>query len=186
MPKTTLLFLDTEFTGLQQNAQLISLALYKDEENYFYAEFTDYPKIASNDWVAENVITKLKFNAAKTQLSINDNIFRIKNNTSEVVRLLKEWLSRFEIIEIWADVLAYDWVLFCQLFGGAMSIPTNIFYAPFDLATLFRVKNYILPDSQYNTDVSRYDFVNIPVTNHHNALTDAKVEKWCYDKLMQQ
>ena len=52
-----LLFLDTEFTGLdQQNPSLISLALVKEDGEYFYAELPPmfYAHRAS-DWVRQNV-----------------------------------------------------------------------------------------------------------------------------------
>ena len=37
-------FLDTEFTGLTKDTDLISIGLYIDEENYFYGEFNDWDK----------------------------------------------------------------------------------------------------------------------------------------------
>lgn len=36
------IFLDTEFTGLHQNAALISLAMVAETGEEFYAEFNDY------------------------------------------------------------------------------------------------------------------------------------------------
>jgi 3' exoribonuclease, RNase T-like len=108
----------------------------------------------------------------------------IKGNRGEVTDSLKEWLKQFDQIEIWADVLAYDWVLFCELFGGALHVPENIFYAPFDLATLFYLKGYIEPINNYEKDISRYQFAGTDEALRHNALEDARVEKMCRDKLM--
>ena len=45
------IFLDTEFTGLTQSAQLISLALVADTGEEFYAEFTDYELVDASDWM---------------------------------------------------------------------------------------------------------------------------------------
>lgn len=56
-----LLFLDTEFTGLdQENPSLISLALVKEYGDYFYAELplTCYAHRAS-EWVQQNVVPHL-------------------------------------------------------------------------------------------------------------------------------
>ena len=39
---TMQLYLDTEFTGLEQSAQLISIALVSADERTFYVEFIDY------------------------------------------------------------------------------------------------------------------------------------------------
>lgn len=56
-----LLFLDTEFTGLdQENPSLISLALVKEDGDFFYAELapTCYVHRASG-WVRQNVMPHL-------------------------------------------------------------------------------------------------------------------------------
>ena len=52
-------FLDTEFTGLTKDTDLISIGLYIDEENYFYGEFNDCDLRKSFDWLEETVISKL-------------------------------------------------------------------------------------------------------------------------------
>jgi hypothetical protein len=94
---------------------------------------------------------------------------------------LKIWFSRqFDVpgkttFEIWSDCLAYDWVLFCDLFGGAMKVPSNIYYIPFDICTLFKARGV-------DPDVNREEFAGI-TGSKHNALHDAKVIKVCYEKL---
>ncbi len=45
------ILLDTEFTGLTQFTQLISLALVADTGEEFYAEFTDYDLDDKKDWM---------------------------------------------------------------------------------------------------------------------------------------
>ena len=40
---------------------------------------------------------------------------------------LIEWLSYYKEVEIWSDCLAYDWVLFNQIFGHAFNIPNNVY-----------------------------------------------------------
>ena len=130
------LFLDCEFTGLVQNTSLISLALYKDEENYFYAEFTDYNKKLMNAWLESNIIAQLFFNDTKSTLSKKGNVIKIKNSTTVILQHLKNWIKNFDDIQIWGDVPVYDWMLFCELFGGSLNLPNNVFYIPFDIATL--------------------------------------------------
>lgn len=179
------IFLDTEFTGLHQRTTLISLALIADTGEEFYAEFTDYDTTQVNDWITENVIKKLFGNLSNAATTgITGNTILVSGNKKEVAALLQKWFTRFAAIEIWADVLAYDWVLFCELFGGAFNIPNNIFYTPFDLATLFRIKGLIEPISQYKKDVSRFDFSGTDKNKQHNALEDARAEKICFEKLM--
>lgn len=183
----SLIFLDSEFTGLHQRTTLISIALYNSDECYFYAEFTDFDTTSLSPWLEEHVLSKLEFNITKTTLIQHGHSIKIKDNSTIIKKFLLKWLSQFNNIEIWADVLAYDWVLFCELLGGARSeeFPSNIFYAPFDLATLFRIKGYILPTDQYHRDINRFDFVDEDKALQHHALADARVEKLCYQKLME-
>ena len=103
---------------------------------------------------------------------------KLQLNKEEIKEALTIWLSQFEEVEMWSDCLAYDWVLFCDIFGGAFSIPKNIYYIPFDICTLFKVKGI-------DPDVSRESFANMTDDSRkHNALWDAEVIAECYSKLM--
>ncbi len=179
-------FLDTEFTGLHQRASLISMALYVDDDTYFYAEFNDYSVRQLTPWIQENVISKLQITQTFSFVTDGEKV-RMKGNKTQIRKALRIWLIQFDLIEIWADVLAYDWVLFCNLFGGAFKIPENIFYAPFDISTLFRSKGLIMPNSKYGGDISRLTYVDVNGDGkQHNALEDARIGKLCYDKLMEK
>ncbi len=181
----TKLFLDTEFTGLHQKTTLISLAMVADTGEAFYAEFTDYDEEQVSDWHREHVLAKLWVNN-KDAIEENNDLVYVVGNSETVKAALQQWIAQFSFVEIWADVLAYDWVLFCELFGGAFGIPENIFYAPFDLATFFRVKNIIVPVSKYDKDIVRFEYGNGNKPEQHNALADARVELACYKKLMNE
>lgn len=181
------IFLDTEFTGLHKNTTLISLALVAESGEEFYAEFTDYDTTQVNDWITKNVLSKLLGNLPDVSaVDITMKVIKVSGNKTDIAMALRKWFTNdhFKSVEIWADVLAYDWVLFCDLFGGAFNIPDNIFYAPFDLATLFRIKGLIEPVSQYKKDISRFDFSGADKSKQHNALEDARTEKICFEKLM--
>lgn len=181
--KTTKIFLDTEFTGLTQDTTLISLALVSDDGREFYAEFTDYDKTQVNDWVSNNVISLLELK--EDGVWLHASTLRAKGDKIVIKTELSKWFAQFEAVEIWADVLAYDWVLFCELFGGAFGIPENIFYAPFDLATAFRLKGVIEPQGKFDGDISRFEFAGIGSERQHHALEDARAEKICWEKLME-
>ena len=101
--------------------------------------------------------------------------------TSEQCRdKLYRWLQRFnQKIYMWSDCLAYDWVLFNNLFGGALEVPKFIYYIPFDICTLFE-------DRGIDPDIHRETFAELGEGNKHNALWDARVIKACYEKLMAQ
>jgi hypothetical protein len=178
----TKLFLDTEFTGLHQKTTLISLALVAESGEEFYAEFTDYDPLQLNDWLKENVLPKL-YITNNVLFDKKQNGIYLKGDSVTIKEALQKWISQFKGVEVWADVLAYDWVLFCELFGGALNIPANIFYAPFDIATLFRIKDIITPTGQNAEDISRYEFAEQDSVKQHNALYDANAEKICWEKI---
>lgn len=80
-------------------------------------------------------------------------------------------------VEMWSDCLAYDWVLFCQLFCGAFDIPDNVYYIPFDICTMFKLKGI-------DPDINREEFAGVAdAKEKHNALHDAEVIRSCYWKL---
>ncbi len=151
----------------------------------FYAEFNDFDHNQIFDWLEIEVFPKLIWKNTSNRVHLgNDTIYKY-GNKCEIKSNIKEWLEQFAMVEIWADVLAYDWVLFCELFGGAFKIPENIFYTPFDLATLLRLKGRITPNGKYGGDTNRFEFAKIdPNGKQHNALEDARVEMICYHKIM--
>ncbi len=75
------------------------------------------------------------------------------------------------------------------MWEGAFGLPECVYYIPFDIATLFKVKNL-------DPDVNRETFALIDDTNikkfdedwigekQHGALWDAQVIKACYEKLV--
>lgn len=177
------LFIDTEFTGLHQSTTLISLALVAETNEEFYAEFTDFDLTGMQDWISENVIPNLFLTEKDQNLKDLKKLY-IKGTKEEIKQELKTWIAQFgnkkNSIQIWGDVPAYDWVLFCQLFGGALNIPGEIHYICGDIATLFMAKGL-------DKDISRVDFVKEMLKdekdNRHNALFDAKVTRLCFQKL---
>lgn len=177
------IFLDCEFTELSKEASLISLALYVDDETFFYAEFNDYDKNKLSDWHKENVTKHLEFEHEAEYYKEEERKIKIKNATVVITEHLKTWLKQFNEIEIWGDVPHYDWVLFCDLFGGALMIPQNVHYICRDIATLLLAKNI-------NIDIERTEFVKNEIkglkNRQHNALFDAIVGKFCYQKLIKK
>lgn len=201
----TKIFFDTEFTGLHQETTLISIGLISECGKTFYAEFTDYDKSQIDDWLKENVISKLRFtdkitaavggwenwitdkgkfsNALEMTLANKDmSEFECVGQTPMVKNRLGKWLSQFEAVEMWSDCLCYDWVLFSQIWGHAFNIPKNVYYIPFDICTLFKFKG-IDPDVN-REEFSGMAFISSEIPKKHNALWDARVIKMCYEKLM--
>lgn len=184
----TLIFYDTEFTGLHQGTTIISIGLVADNGDYFYAEFNDFDRSQVNSWLEDNVLSNLMFRdyIDKNKMVVPKSM-QVKNwmmcgNTKQVTRYLKEWLSKFDVVEMWSDCLPYDYVLFNELFDGSLNSPVP--YIHFDICTLMKIKN-IDPDIGRESFGDKY----IQKNNHlnkilkHNSLWDAYVIKACYDKM---
>lgn len=175
----TRIFFDTEFTGLHQKTTLVSIGLISEDGRTFYAELTDYDKDAIDEWLQENVIDNLLLHEKPDGFISYENDstnVTAKGDTAYIADCLADWLSTFERVEMWSDCLAYDWVLFNNLFGHAFNIPQNVYYIPFDLCTVFKLHGI-------DPDVNREAFAGVEGAKH-NALHDALVIKACYDKLM--
>jgi hypothetical protein len=172
------LFFDTEFTGLHQNTTLISIGFISENGKTFYAELTDYDESQVDEWISENVISKLKY-TNEGIYNYNYSEFEMKGNSFEVAEQLRLWLLQFEEVEIWSDCLHYDWILFINLFGGAFDIPKNVYYIVFDLCTAFKMK-------EIDPDINREEFAlgDSTINEKHNALWDAKMIRACYIRLM--
>jgi 3' exoribonuclease, RNase T-like len=186
----TKLFFDTEFTGLHQNTTLISIGIVSDCGKTFYAELNDYDQNQIDEWLQNNVIENL-FLTRLVKLSgegvSHDGCDMHVCNILELRVRLEKWLSQFDKVEIWSDCLSYDWVLFNQIFGHAFNIPENVYYIPFDICTLFKVKG-VDPDVSREKfggdniyDGIKFKFAGAPT---HNALRDSFLIRACYNKLL--
>lgn len=186
------IFFDTEFTGLHQDTTLISIGCVAEDGDSFYAELTDYDASQVDEWIQTNVIDKLQL--LTRLVSATDREMRVSGNKETVRHYLHKWLSEQSTrnavygdmrnifpdrhpqkLEMWSDCYAYDWVLFCELFGGAFSVPECVYYIPFDLSTLLKIKGI-------DPDISREEYAGMGEGDEHNALWDAKVIKACYEK----
>lgn len=181
-PEKFKVFMDTEFTGLHQNTTLISIGCVAETGHTFYAELTDYDESQIDNWIKENVIGNLHFRSQGEFLKGGFHT-RMKGNLKDVERALEFWLfcrsTLKDSVQIWSDCYAYDWMLFNQLFGGAMEKPHMVHYIPMDLSTLFYSKGI-------DPDISRSKFSKLSMTKllQHNALADAIAIMGCYYRLM--
>lgn len=183
----TRLYLDCEFTGLHQNTSLISIALVSghEEEDHrrkaFYGINSAYDKSQVNTWIQRNVIDNLEIKLKEDEkLYVWLDMEHCQSCPDVLCHELRKWIKQFDEVEIWCDVLAYDWVLFCELFGGAFKIPKNVYYIPFDFGTLLRVNN-IDPDISRSKLAKKFSGINI---REHNALWDAFGLMICIEDLI--
>lgn len=184
------LYFDTEFTGLHQNTTLISLGIVTDDDNFFYAEFDDYDKNQVDPWLEQNVLSNLLLNDLDKIENLSNKGKFVKGSSEEIKQEIESWVQMIgtDKVELWSDCLAYDWVLFNNLWGNALDLPPVFYYIPMDLSTALRIKGV-------NADISREDFaggfdgfryssnINPLALNKHNALWDAFIIKACVQKL---
>ncbi len=186
------LFFDEEFTGLHKDTTLISIGITSESGEFFYCELTDYNKSQVDNWIQINVIGNLKYDLppeGEDNYYVRTNHFNQKidtrkgfsiemqGDTEDLKRELTEWLAQWDEVEMWSDCLAYDWVLFNHIFGHAFNIPKNVYYIPFDICTLFKIKGI-------DPDISREQYSGmVENVEKHNALWDAIVIKACFDRL---
>ena len=111
-----------EFTSLSPDAQIISIGIISDCGNSFYAEFSDFDINRCDDWVKENVVSKLEFypkvgNSNKDGLHSDANPFKVGGTFDDVKFYLKEWLSQFSDYQIQfvCDCGTWDWYWLVQL-----------------------------------------------------------------------
>jgi len=202
------IFFDTEFTGLRKNTTLLSLGAVSEDDRIFYAEFTDYDKSQVDGWIYENVIKNMPLLSCHIHESKEDRFWawskkevNVIGTKNEIAEDFKNWIldihgyipswvdgydetkePDFPICEFWSDCLAYDWVLLCDMYGGALNIPKFFYYIPFDICTLFELKDI-------DPDINREKFADLNADasiRKHNALWDARVIKACYEKLNEE
>lgn len=178
------IYFDTEFTGLHQRTTLISLGAVSDDGRTFYAEFTDYKQCQVDEWVEINVLKNLMMpvleDGRKSYMEAKDGCIKARGGSQFIAGMFASWLTQFEEqLYLWGDCPAYDWVLLCELFGGAQHIPECVYYIPLDLETYAVAKG--LP---YN--FSRREMASLENAVQHNALDDAMVIRVCHRKIGEQ
>lgn len=111
-----LIFFDTEFTDLHQDAQLISIGLVsEDGKQTFYAELTDTYQVKDcSDFVKQCVLPILEGGDAAMTMA-------------EMAERLLLWLSNFNgPVRLVTDSMAWDWRWIQGVFQKASAWPENV------------------------------------------------------------
>lgn len=174
-----IVFLDSEFTSLSQNAKLISIGMTDLSNNTFYSEVIgDYSYDDCSDWVKQNIIPTLKYND-NTEHQVT-NTFSGASNLTKLKENIFKWfenISSNKKVLIISDCLAYDWILFAETMKDDRGeFPMDkIFYVPVDIMGVLMAKGI-------DIDVERESLVNMSSENKHDALHDAIVIKEIFKK----
>ena len=147
------IFLDCEFTQLNQDSKLISLALVAESGEEFYVELTDtYSVEDCSDFVIQNVLPQLD------PLQYGQSLVGARAS-------LRRFLGRFgDELEVCSDAPYWDWKFFCDLVcTDHQPWPVQVVNQPTDLTSLF---------NQVNEDA--LDGLELSDPPHH-ALLDAQM-----------
>lgn len=136
------LYFDTEFTGLHQNTKLLSIGICDAMGNIFYAELPyNFKEGEKDEFVKNEVLPHMVSNKEPEQYAEIDRfithmheskiscVYVIAESDEHLKGKLDGWLeavSGGQPIQMCSDVSHYDFVLFCEIFGGAMSLPSNV------------------------------------------------------------
>ena len=174
-------FLDCEFTSLEKEAELISVALISEHGEELYIEIGDVKNTAAyklldkdqKEWLVKNVFSN--FFIAEDIRVMSGSYYKLEKKMC--AGKIEEWLrdqvkGKNDVkVEFWGDVPAYDWVLLCDLWGGARNLPEYIHYIIRDLGTYLETKGIV-------ADTSRESLLNEKIHGKlHNALYDARLSR---------
>jgi hypothetical protein len=147
------IFLDCEFTQLNQDSKLISLALVSESGEEFYVELTDtYSVEDCSDFVIKNVLPQL-------------DPLQYGQSLVEARASLRSFLGCFgEELEVCSDAPHWDWGFFYDLAcADHQPLPVQVMNQPTNLTILF---------NQVNAEA--LEQVELSYLPHH-ALLDARM-----------
>jgi hypothetical protein len=174
------IYFDCEFTGLDKNAELISIGMVAENGKQIYVEFDDISLSDLDPWIWDNVISNLIWFKSGSEFVEN---YCYTSKTSACITIIT-WLKQFDTVEWVSDVCHYDFVLLIDLlYGNALAIPDNHSRVCYDINNDIAFSKHITSDKAF--DLSREDLVeelDMVITGEkHNALYEAKVIKAIYD-----
>ncbi len=147
------IFLDCEFTQLNQYSKLISLALVSESGKEFYVELTDtYSVEDCSDFVIQNVLPQL-------------DSLQYGQSLVEARASLRSFLSSFdEELAVCSDAPHWDWGFFYDLVcADHQPWPVQVVSQPTNLTSLF---------NQVNAEaLEQVELSDLP----HHALLDARM-----------
>lgn len=185
-----------DFNKSYHSIQLISIGIVAEDGREFYAVSNEFNPGDANDWVKENVISKLpkrfevydcgaieaplvKYDTWKPNKQIAEEAKKFClehveiNQHSDIDRWGKDCPAEF-----YAYYADYDWVVFCALFGTMMDLPKGFPMYCRDMKQDVdrEAALNMTPYSNFETELSRIKaHENYPKqTDEHNALADAR------------
>ena len=185
----TKVFFDLEYTGLHKLTTPISIAMVAEDGRSFYAEFTDFDKFQIDDYVRQHVLPKRilsDFNVGTDYQPDSQEVI-MKGDIDKIFTAVNKWLLDYETdgVQMWGDMLAYDWVLFINIFGNGQALPKHIDVIPLDLCTALKLCG---EDPHVDRLIFAYgeEKAESAKKEQNNALFDAKTSIEVYKRLMEK
>lgn len=150
-------FIDTEFIEYPNTIELISIGIVNENNEKLYLISNEYNESNADDWVKDNVLIYVNKNEGISIAEIREKIVNFFGNDDD--------------IKIYMYYGAYDWVVFCWIFGKMIDLPKNFPMFFYDLKVMM-----IEYENFYNTFPEN--------NNEHNALSDAMWNKEIYEYIM--
>lgn len=194
-------FFDTEFIEWAGGIDLVSIGIVSENGDTFYAESTNFDERNADQWVVDNVLSKLRFwgnpdaskgfcnsySAFRADKSIVTEVFGTDKLISEsILKWIEECEKRMDKTvgskhvkrnpEFYAYYGAYDWVIFARLFGRLIDKPDNFPMWVRDLKQMMWERGL-------DTDWKRQNHPD--PEGEHNALVDAQWNKDLYGLIIE-
>jgi len=187
---------------------MISVGIACEDGREYYAISTEFNPKNANEWVKNNVISKLPDRYVDIMDSPNRRMQAMAWKPNKVILrdiydffgyapfdtgFGSDWLGADQDIQVYGYYADYDWVLLCSLFGRMMDLPDAFPMHCIDLKQILDEKVGNLNNSDFFTEfhktepLSFRDKLELVKTkntkypkqvNEHNALADAK---WNYE-----
>lgn len=120
-------YLDTEFIEHATGIELLSLGIVSEKGESFYAENTAVDLRLADKWVGENVLPYLgkdnNFQYGMHGTHYYGDTTTCQGDYSYIHQEILNFLKEDDKPEFYAYYGAYDWVVFCKIFGRMIDLP---------------------------------------------------------------
>ena len=152
-------FFDCEFNEQDGKIDLISIALVNDLGRILCVTSSEFDLKAAQakPWLVENVLAQLP----------PPELWKTRK---EIVADIIAFVGKDPKPRFWAWFASYDWVIFCQLFGGMLNLPN-------------KWPQYVM-DLKQEHALAGSPRLPLQMDGQHDALEDAKWNKVVHEILM--
>lgn len=169
-----LLFLDTEFTELSHDADLISIGL-SSKMGDFYGENMDFDRHNSSEWVVKNIYPLLDFSKdGKKRSELSASVWEFISSFNEEVSIVVD--SDYDVMRL-GELFLWEKhpniKRFCNIFQLLLVNATQV----------LSYNDYPLVQSMYERQRDRFFKENYNHIQHH-ALSDAKANLFAFEKII--